>query len=80
MIPPDILSYIDDGRNPDIYTREFVEIVQKKNAHLRGKIEAFRGFAEVLEEEMKAAGIGIDGKADGDMAMKEEGKDEGRRG
>jgi mediator of RNA polymerase II transcription subunit 10 len=51
-IPPDIIDYVDEGRNPDIYTREFVELVQKLNQFLKGKSEAFAGFRDVLAEEM----------------------------
>lgn len=76
IIPPDIIAYVEEGRNPDIYTREFVELVQRKNALLRGKMEAFRGFAEILQEEMKAAGIG-DGVGLGPVVEEvEEGKNE----
>ncbi len=51
-IPPDIIDYVDEGRNPDIYTREFVELVQKLNQFLKGKSEAIGGFRDVLAEEM----------------------------
>ena len=57
IIPPDIIAYVEQGRNPDIYTREFVELVQKRNSMLKGKIEAFQSFAGILEEDMIAAGI-----------------------
>lgn len=51
-VPPEIIDYIEDGRNPDIYTREFVELVQKNNMYLKGKSEACRGFRDVLAEEL----------------------------
>ncbi|KAI4236134.1 MAG: hypothetical protein L6R40_006259 [Gallowayella cf. fulva] len=54
-IPPEIVEYVDDGRNPDIYTREFVELVQKANQYLKGKGEAFAGFRDALAEEMVRA-------------------------
>jgi hypothetical protein len=34
--PPEIIDYVDSARNPDIYTREFVELVQRGNQDLRG--------------------------------------------
>lgn len=34
--------------------------MQRRNAYLKGKIEAFRDFAEILEEEMGKAGVGVD--------------------
>lgn len=48
LVPPEIIAYIDEGRNPDIYTREFVELVQRGNVFLKGKSEAFGGFADVI--------------------------------
>ncbi|KAL9639941.1 MAG: hypothetical protein Q9164_000610 [Protoblastenia rupestris] len=57
-IPPEIIAYIEDGRNPDIYTREFVELVQKSNMYLKGKSEAFREFRNVLAEEIITGGVG----------------------
>lgn len=51
-LPPEIIDYIDQGRNPDIYTRELVEAVQRSNQFLKGKSEAFAGFRDVLAEEI----------------------------
>ncbi|KAL9114328.1 MAG: hypothetical protein Q9227_001750 [Pyrenula ochraceoflavens] len=52
-VPAEILDYVDSGRNPDIYTREFVEVVQKGNATLNGRRKAFGSFAQILGEEMR---------------------------
>ena len=57
LIPPEIIDYVDSGRNPDIYTREFVESVQKLNMVLRGKSEAFGGFAGELGRELVEGGF-----------------------
>ena len=46
---------MESGRNPDIYTREFVELVQKSNEHMKGKTLAFRSFRDVLAEEISSA-------------------------
>ncbi|KAJ5183532.1 hypothetical protein N7492_001148 [Penicillium capsulatum] len=54
-LPPEIIDYVDAARNPDIYTREFVELVQRGNQDLKGKREAFAGFQEVLAREMRSA-------------------------
>ncbi|KAI5294151.1 hypothetical protein KEM52_004609 [Ascosphaera acerosa] len=51
-LPPEIVDYVDSSRNPDIYTREFVELVQRANQNLKGKTEAFALFRDVLAEEM----------------------------
>ncbi|WPK25052.1 hypothetical protein PUMCH_002353 [Australozyma saopauloensis] len=51
-IPLDVVSYIEDGRNPDIYTREFVEVTAKTNARLKGKMLAFKKLRDVLGEKL----------------------------
>ncbi|KAH8658665.1 mediator complex, subunit Med10, partial [Tricladium varicosporioides] len=51
-VPPELIQYVDSGRNPDIYTREFVELARKGNQLMKGKMEAFAGFRDVLAEEM----------------------------
>jgi mediator of RNA polymerase II transcription subunit 10 len=43
---------VDEGRNPDIYTREIVELTRKSNQLLKGKMEAFASFRDVLAHEM----------------------------
>ncbi|KAG9247211.1 mediator complex, subunit Med10 [Calycina marina] len=55
-IPPEIIhQYVDAGRNPDIYTREAVEYARKGNQIMKGKVDAFRGFRDVLAEAMGSA-------------------------
>ncbi|KAI9367606.1 mediator of RNA polymerase II transcription subunit 10 [Aspergillus egyptiacus] len=54
-LPPEIIDYVDAARNPDIYTREFVELVQRGNQDLKGKKEAFASFRDVLAREMRSA-------------------------
>lgn len=54
-IPPEIIDYVDQGRNPDIYTREMVESVQRNNMYLKGKSEAFAGFRDMLADEIVKA-------------------------
>lgn len=52
-IAPDIIDYVDDGRNPDIYTRDFVELVQRGNAVMNGKQKAFRNFGKIFAQSLK---------------------------
>lgn len=52
-IAPEIVDYVDDGRNPDIFTRDFVENVQRGNAVINGKQKAFRDFSEVFAQVLK---------------------------
>lgn len=47
-IPLDVLQYIEDGRNPDVYTREFVEATKKSNQYLRGKMLALKDLRDLL--------------------------------
>jgi mediator of RNA polymerase II transcription subunit 10 len=51
-IPPELIQYVDNGRNPDIYTREFVELARKGNQLMKGKMAAFGDFRNVLAGEM----------------------------
>ena len=64
LIPPEIIDYVEEGRNPDIYTREFVEQVQKLNMVLKGQSEAFKGFRDLLAEEIVTAGMGSQEEVD----------------
>lgn len=52
-IAPEIVDYVDDGRNPDIFTRDFVENVQRGNAVINGKQKAFKDFSEVFAQVLK---------------------------
>lgn len=51
-IPVDVISYIEDGRNPDVYTREFVEVTAKSNARLKGKMQGFQKLRDVLGDKL----------------------------
>ena len=46
---------MESSRNPDIYTREFVELVQKLNQQLKGRTKAYADFRDVLAREMMSA-------------------------
>lgn len=54
-VPPELLEYVEHGRNPDIYTREFVELVRRGNQLMRGKRHAFEAFRDTLAENMTTA-------------------------
>ncbi|KAJ4391162.1 RNA polymerase II mediator complex subunit [Gnomoniopsis smithogilvyi] len=54
-IPRELILYVDNGRNPDIYTREFVELVRRENQLMRGKMRAFAGFRDILGREIANA-------------------------
>ncbi|KKA27832.1 hypothetical protein TD95_003904 [Thielaviopsis punctulata] len=49
-VPPELIQYVEGGRNPDIYTREFVELVHRGNQLMRGKMNAFAQFRDILAD------------------------------
>ncbi|KAI2637543.1 transcription factor subunit Med10 of mediator complex-domain-containing protein [Xylaria nigripes] len=55
QVPPELVQYVDNGRNPDIYTREFVELVRRRNQLMRGKQNAFASFRDILAGEIENA-------------------------
>jgi mediator of RNA polymerase II transcription subunit 10 len=54
-IPDPLIAYVENGRNPDVYTREMVELVRRMNQLARGKETAFVRFRDVLAREMGTA-------------------------
>ncbi|KUJ21024.1 uncharacterized protein LY89DRAFT_638795 [Mollisia scopiformis] len=72
-IPPELIQYVDNGRNPDIYTREFVELGRKGNQLMKGKKEAFGSFRDVLAEEM--CNVFPEMRSDVEMVVKATGGD-----
>jgi mediator of RNA polymerase II transcription subunit 10 len=54
-VPPELIQYVDSGRNPDIYTREFVELARRGNQLMMGKEAAFSSFRDTLAREMESA-------------------------
>lgn len=53
-IPIDLVNYVEDGRNPDIFTREFVEIIMKINQAQKGQSQATAQFRDILAEQIVA--------------------------
>lgn len=51
-IPMEVLQYIEDGRNPDIYTREFVEAIRRSNQYQRSKMKGLRQLRDSLGEKI----------------------------
>ncbi|KAH7135098.1 mediator of RNA polymerase II transcription subunit 10 [Dendryphion nanum] len=47
-IPPEVTSYVENSRNPDVFTREFVETVQRMNQMLKGQAQAYRSMQDLL--------------------------------
>jgi mediator of RNA polymerase II transcription subunit 10 len=63
-VAPEIVDYVDDGRNPDIFTRDFVELVQRGNAVINGKQVAFRDFTEIYAQKLKEGIPGVSRQVD----------------
>ncbi|BFZ55830.1 RNA polymerase II mediator complex subunit [Savitreella phatthalungensis] len=51
-VPQDVLEYIEQGRNPNVYTRQFSEAVVRDNQAMAGKMQAHADFAQQLEAAM----------------------------
>ena len=49
------MSYVENSRNPDIFTREFVETVQRMNQMLNGRVDAYRMLQEQLAWQVSSA-------------------------
>lgn len=43
-LPNYVFSYIDQGRNPQLYTKDCIEKALAKNEQVKGKIDAYRKF------------------------------------
>jgi len=54
-IPLEVMSYVENSRNPDIFTREFVETVQRMNQMLYGRVDAYRALQEQLALHVSSA-------------------------
>lgn len=78
QVPPELVQYVEGGRNPDIYTREFVELVRRGNQLVRGKMGAFETFRDVLAAEMSSAMPEL--KGDIDRVLEATGKGSGSGG
>lgn len=51
-LPIEIIQYVENSRNPDIYTREFVELVMRYNQQQKGRSDAFAQFRDILGREL----------------------------
>lgn len=47
-------TYVENSRNPDIFTREFVETVQRMNQMLNGRVDAYRMLQEQLASQISS--------------------------
>jgi mediator of RNA polymerase II transcription subunit 10 len=54
-IPPEIIQYVESSRNPDVFTREFVEMAQRMNQLLKGRSDAYRLLRDTLAKDIVIA-------------------------
>lgn len=71
-VPLEVVQYIEDGRNPDIYTREFVEAIRRSNQYQRAKMHGMKMLRDSLADkiaeqfpELKSEVDGIIKRTDG---------------
>lgn len=51
-IPLELLKYLDEGKNPQLYTKECLERTLAKNKEVNGKIECYKKFRTLLLKEL----------------------------
>lgn len=44
LVPFEVFDYIDQGKNPQLYTKDCIEKALTKNEEVKGKIDAYRKF------------------------------------
>ncbi|KAF2267814.1 RNA polymeras-like protein II mediator complex subunit 10 [Lojkania enalia] len=54
-IPPEVTAYVEGSRNPDIFTREFVELAQRMNQMLKGRCEGYTLLRDTLARDIISA-------------------------
>lgn len=55
QVPMEVINLIDDGKNPDEFTRDVLNGCIAKNQITKGKTDAFKGFRGHLLEELEQA-------------------------
>jgi len=54
-VPIDLIRYVEEKRNPDVYKRQIVELVMQYNQLQSGRTQAFGKFRDILGREMMSA-------------------------
>ncbi|KAI7540440.1 hypothetical protein KC331_g9164 [Hortaea werneckii] len=55
FIPVEIIGYVESTRNPDIYTRDFVELVMRYNQSLAGQSAGLAQLRDIFGKEIMSA-------------------------
>ncbi|XP_062538605.1 mediator of RNA polymerase II transcription subunit 10 [Armigeres subalbatus] len=51
-VPLEVFDYIDQGRNPQLYTKDCIDKALTKNEEVKGKIDSYRKFKSNLLKEL----------------------------
>ncbi|XP_055607830.1 mediator of RNA polymerase II transcription subunit 10 [Uranotaenia lowii] len=51
-VPLEVFDYIDQGRNPQLYTKDCIDKALTKNEEVKGKIDAYRKFKNNMLKEL----------------------------
>jgi mediator of RNA polymerase II transcription subunit 10 len=54
-IPLEVVRFIDDGRNPDEFTKDLLNSCVQRNQATKGKVDAFKALRKNLLEEIEDA-------------------------
>ena len=52
-VPLEVFEYIDEGRNPQLYTKDCIEKALNKNEEVKGKIDSYRKFKTSMLVELQ---------------------------
>lgn len=52
QVPTEVFEYIDSGKNPQFYTKDYMEKALTKNEEVKGKIETYSKFKKTLIDEL----------------------------
>ncbi|CAB3259634.1 unnamed protein product [Arctia plantaginis] len=51
-VPTEVFDYIDQGRNPQLYTKDCIDKALAKNEEVKGKIDSYKRFKSHLLSEL----------------------------
>jgi len=52
IIPTEVFAYIDQGRNPTLYTKDCLERALQRNEQVKGKVEVYSQFRDELSKRL----------------------------
>lgn len=52
-VPFEVFDYIDNGKNPQLYTKDCIEKALTRNEEVKGKIDAYRKFKSNMVGELQ---------------------------